>query len=164
VARSRLKAKGRAEVGTFALLPHAVMDSEDFRSLSGSAHTYPDGNTSTRQDLRANPPAESFNVRYSSQISERFIDRVHLDGRDKPLDDCHHSFAHVTVQCVVAGKHHHAPALQVTANLKVRRAHLDSECFGLGRASYHAAVIVGEHYDRGAPQIRAENSLTARIE
>lgn len=37
MARRRHKAKGRAEAGTFALLPHAVMDSEDFRSLSGSA-------------------------------------------------------------------------------------------------------------------------------
>ncbi|HFT8610115.1 TPA: hypothetical protein ACGSTG_003988 [Pseudomonas aeruginosa] len=37
MARNRHKAKGRAEVGTFALLPHSVMDCEDFRSLSGSA-------------------------------------------------------------------------------------------------------------------------------
>ncbi len=37
MARRRHKAKGRAEAGTFALLPHAVMDSEDFQSLSGSA-------------------------------------------------------------------------------------------------------------------------------
>ena len=37
MARRRHKAKGRAEAGTFALLPHAVMDSEDFRSISGSA-------------------------------------------------------------------------------------------------------------------------------
>ncbi|WP_239664535.1 hypothetical protein [Stutzerimonas stutzeri] len=37
MARNRRKVKGRAETGTFALLPHAVMDSEDFRSISGSA-------------------------------------------------------------------------------------------------------------------------------
>ncbi|MNF75363.1 hypothetical protein D3C84_574270 [compost metagenome] len=37
MARDRRKAKGRAEKGTFALIPHAVMDSEDFRALSGGA-------------------------------------------------------------------------------------------------------------------------------
>ena len=31
------KSKGRNPAGTFAALPHAVMDSEDFRSLSGGA-------------------------------------------------------------------------------------------------------------------------------
>lgn len=37
MARSRIKLKGRKESGTFAALPHAVMDSDDYRSLSGSA-------------------------------------------------------------------------------------------------------------------------------
>lgn len=37
MARNRFKAKGRAEAGTFALIPHAVMDCKDFRSLSGRA-------------------------------------------------------------------------------------------------------------------------------
>jgi hypothetical protein len=37
MAQNRRKAKGRAEKGTFALIPHAVMDSEDFRALSGGA-------------------------------------------------------------------------------------------------------------------------------
>lgn len=37
MARNRLKSKGRSESGTFALLPHKVMDSEDFRALSHSA-------------------------------------------------------------------------------------------------------------------------------
>lgn len=37
MALNRKKAKGRQERGTFALIPHAVMDSKDFRSLSGSA-------------------------------------------------------------------------------------------------------------------------------
>ncbi|NKQ13782.1 hypothetical protein DQ405_026900 [Pseudomonas sp. SST3] len=37
MARNRLKTKGRRESGTFAALPHMVMDSEDFLSLSGSA-------------------------------------------------------------------------------------------------------------------------------
>lgn len=39
MARSRLKAKGRLDSGSFAKLPHAVMDSADFRALSGSALT-----------------------------------------------------------------------------------------------------------------------------
>ena len=37
MANNRRKAKGRRPSGTFAVLPHAVMDSEDFLSLSGSA-------------------------------------------------------------------------------------------------------------------------------
>lgn len=37
MARSRIKAKGRRAAGSFAALPHIVMDSEDFRCLSGSA-------------------------------------------------------------------------------------------------------------------------------
>ncbi len=37
MARNRQKSKGRAEAGTFALIPHAVMDCKDFRSLSGSS-------------------------------------------------------------------------------------------------------------------------------
>lgn len=37
MGRNRSKLKGRAENGTFAMLPHPVMDSEDFRALSGSA-------------------------------------------------------------------------------------------------------------------------------
>lgn len=35
--RNRLKSKGRKESGTFAAIPHAVMDSNDFLGLSGSA-------------------------------------------------------------------------------------------------------------------------------
>jgi len=37
MAHKRIRAKGRNESGTFAALPHAVMDSEDFRMLSASA-------------------------------------------------------------------------------------------------------------------------------
>lgn len=37
MARNRLKAKGRKESGRFVALPHAVMDSDDYKSLSGSA-------------------------------------------------------------------------------------------------------------------------------
>ena len=37
MAVSRQKQKGRRESGTFAALPHMVMDSEDFRALSGGA-------------------------------------------------------------------------------------------------------------------------------
>ncbi len=37
MARSLAKSKGRRESGTFAALPHVVMDSEDFRGLSGGA-------------------------------------------------------------------------------------------------------------------------------
>ncbi len=37
VARSLRKSKGRSASGTFAALPHVVMDSEGFRSLSGGA-------------------------------------------------------------------------------------------------------------------------------
>lgn len=38
MARTLSKAKSRRESGTFAALPHVVMDSEDYRALSGSAH------------------------------------------------------------------------------------------------------------------------------
>lgn len=38
MARSRSKAKGRTESGGFVKLLHALMDTEDFRGLSGSAH------------------------------------------------------------------------------------------------------------------------------
>ncbi len=37
MARTLSKSKGRRSSGTFSLIPHAVMDSEDFRTLSGSA-------------------------------------------------------------------------------------------------------------------------------
>lgn len=37
MARSLRKSKGRNPSGTFAVLPHLVMDSEDFRALSGGA-------------------------------------------------------------------------------------------------------------------------------
>lgn len=37
MARTRIKTKGRRDSGTFAALPHVVMDSEDFRGLSGGA-------------------------------------------------------------------------------------------------------------------------------
>lgn len=37
MAKDRRRAKGRKESGSFALLPHAVMDSKDFRALSGGA-------------------------------------------------------------------------------------------------------------------------------
>ncbi|MBU85403.1 MAG: hypothetical protein CL544_11495 [Alcanivorax sp.] len=37
MALNRQKVKGRRESGSFALIPHVVMESEDFRSLSGSA-------------------------------------------------------------------------------------------------------------------------------
>lgn len=37
MARSLRKSKGRSPAGTFAALPHAVMDSESFRTLSGGA-------------------------------------------------------------------------------------------------------------------------------
>lgn len=37
MARTLAKSKGRSASGTFAALPHVVMDSEDFRSLSGGA-------------------------------------------------------------------------------------------------------------------------------
>lgn len=37
MARSLRKSKGRNPAGTFAQLPHAVMDSEGFRALSGAA-------------------------------------------------------------------------------------------------------------------------------
>lgn len=37
MALTRKKAKGRAERGTFLILPHAVLDSLDLRNLSGSA-------------------------------------------------------------------------------------------------------------------------------
>ncbi|WP_329006400.1 hypothetical protein [Pseudomonas aeruginosa] len=37
MARTLRKSKGRNPAGTFAALPHVVMDSEDFRSLSGGA-------------------------------------------------------------------------------------------------------------------------------
>lgn len=37
MAFSRQKHKGRKESGSFAALPHLVMDSEDFRALSGGA-------------------------------------------------------------------------------------------------------------------------------
>ncbi|MEH6686510.1 MAG: hypothetical protein V7693_04540 [Halopseudomonas sabulinigri] len=36
MARKRAQIKGRQDSGTFALLPHTVMDSEDFRMLSGN--------------------------------------------------------------------------------------------------------------------------------
>lgn len=38
MARKRRTTKGRAERGTFAAIPHVVMDSADFRALSGAAH------------------------------------------------------------------------------------------------------------------------------
>lgn len=37
MALTHRKAKGRRASGTFALIPHTVMDSEDFRTISGSA-------------------------------------------------------------------------------------------------------------------------------
>ncbi|WP_296219609.1 hypothetical protein [Pseudomonas sp. UBA2684] len=37
MARSLRKSKGRNPSGSFAALPHLVMDSEDFRALSGGA-------------------------------------------------------------------------------------------------------------------------------
>jgi len=37
MALKRIRAKGRSDTGTFFALPHAVMDSADFRMLSGSA-------------------------------------------------------------------------------------------------------------------------------
>lgn len=37
MARNRNKVKGRKDSGTFAALPHIVMDSDDFGALSGNA-------------------------------------------------------------------------------------------------------------------------------
>ncbi|MFY1052182.1 hypothetical protein ACOQNP_11260 [Ectopseudomonas khazarica] len=37
MARNRRKEKGRSTTGGFAAIPHSVMDSDDFRRLSGSA-------------------------------------------------------------------------------------------------------------------------------
>lgn len=37
MAMDRRKAKSRKESGTFSLIPHVVMDSKDFRALSGAA-------------------------------------------------------------------------------------------------------------------------------
>lgn len=37
MARTLAKSKGRTASGTFAALPHVMMDSEDFRTLSGGA-------------------------------------------------------------------------------------------------------------------------------
>ena len=37
MAKTRLKSKGRKEAGRFVSLPHAVIDTDDYKSLSGSA-------------------------------------------------------------------------------------------------------------------------------
>ena len=82
----------------------------------------------------------------------------------KPRQHAHDAGAHVAVERVVARADDHAVPGEALPVQVPGCAHLDAERLGLVRAGDDAAIVVGQHHDGLAPQLRLEHPLARRIE
>ncbi|MOA19870.1 hypothetical protein D3C78_1402780 [compost metagenome] len=123
-----------------------------------------DRNAGALPDLGANPPAQRLErAGHAAQLGEGLVDAVDLQLRHQALDHRHHPLAHVAVQRIVRGEGADAVAPQGGADLEVGLAHLH-EWLGVRTAGDHATIVVAQHHDRRARQVRAEDPLAAGVE
>ena len=100
----------------------------------------------------------------TAEVGECLVDRIYLYPRNQTFDDLHDAGAHVAVEGIVGAEGGHLLPAQLLAHLKVGRAHGNVELLGFFAAADDAAVVVGQHHDRFAVQVRAEDALAAAIE
>ena len=91
----------------------------------------------------------AFETRAETRHSEKcFVDRIDLEIGREVAQHLHHPGAHIAVERVVARTHNDAGGREAIAMQMPWRTHGDAERLGFVAARDHAAVIVGQHYDR----------------
>jgi hypothetical protein len=99
-----------------------------------------------------------------AETEESLVDRVELEIGCGLGKDTHHARAHVAIERVVARAHAQNILADALAHHMPRLAHYDAERFGLVRARDHAAVVVGEHDQRHATQLRLKHALATGVQ
>ena len=112
------------------------------RLRSADTHAYGDARAAQYPSTHLAPNAHQV-TRYPGQVSEAFVDAVHLDGGCHLLKESHDPLTHVTVQRVVAGERANTQALKLVPNLEVGLSHGDMR-LGIRAARDDAAVVVSE--------------------
>ena len=98
------------------------------------------------------------------EIEETFIDTVDLDMRRGLGEQAHYPLGQIAIERIVGGQHRDIVAFDDGPHLEQRHAHGDAEPLRFRRAGDDAAVIVGEHDNRAAGQVRLEDALARDVE
>jgi hypothetical protein len=90
------------------------------------------------------------------QAEKGFVDRVNFEIGRETAQHVHHPAAHIAVEGVIARPHDHAGSREPIFVQMPRRAHGDAKRLGFVAARDHATVVVRQHHDRPAAQLRLE--------
>ena len=100
----------------------------------------------------------------TAEAEKGLIDRVDFEIGREAGDGAHHPRAHIAIERVIARPHDHAVGIDALPADMPGLAHGDAERLGFIRARDHAAVIVRQHDDRPAAQLRLKHALARGIE
>jgi hypothetical protein len=145
-----LRRRGVAELGQRLGRADADAGGDAGPARNGGAHVLAHG----PEVARAEP----------GQAQEGLVDGVDFQARREVGDHRVHAAAHVAVQSVVRRENPDAVPGDQPAQREGRRAHLDAERLGLGRARDGAPVVVGQHQHRHALQPPVEDPLARDVE
>ena len=107
----------------------------------------------------------AFKPRAETRHAEkRFVDRIDFEIGREVAQHLHYPRAHIAVERVIARPHDDAGGREAITMQVPRRAHIDAERLGFVAARDHAAVVVRQHNDRTAAQLRLEHALARHIE
>ncbi len=113
----------------------------------------------------AQRPGMAFEARAEAAEAEKgFVDRIDFEIGRETAQHAPHARAHIAVERVIARPHDDAGGFETIAMQMPWRAHGDAERLGLVAARDHAAVVVRQHHDRPAAQLRLKHALARHIE
>ena len=132
----------------------------------GGAETDADGQAEPLPHAGADllPVGGEIVAREAVHAEEALVDAVDLLVGRETAEHGHHARAHVAVERVVGGFRDDAVLAGELAQLEPGHAHLHAERLHLLASGYDAAVVVGEHDDGTALQLRVEDAFAGDVE
>ena len=102
-------------------------------------------------------------VLQSVEIDKTLVDAISEIGWSFLLDDFHDSACQFSVQLIVAGEHGYLFIWKLLGKLEVWGSGFDAHLLGFVAAGYDTAVIVAQHNNGLAVQVRAKDSFARDI-
>ena len=120
----------------------------------------------TRQSwikIRSVLAAPSVYMLHPVKIDKALVNRISKICWRFLADDADDPRCQVSIQFIVAAENGYLLVWALLCQFELRCPLLDSQRLGLVAAGYDTAVIVAQHHNRFALQVRTENPLTAHI-
>ena len=99
----------------------------------------------------------------SVEIDKAFVDAISEISWSFLLDDFHDSACQFSIQLVVAGEYGYLLVWKLLGKLEVWGSGFDSHLLGFVAAGYNTAVVVAQHNNGLAVQVRAKDSFARDI-